>query len=134
MDYLKQLREEAEKRIYQGRSSRLNLTPLERRKLREDKLKERFDFEKGREGGYELIFPVPGESPDAVDKNKKYETFLKKANDLWDEFTTGRKQLVPGVENKQKRNSQSNIVQSEFSFKTNNVYLPGPLVAPPRSR
>lgn len=123
MDYLKQLREEAEKRIYQGRTSRLNLSPFERRKLREDKLKERFDFEKGREGGYELIFPVPGEGAGAAEKNRRYEAFIKKANDLWDEFTTGRK--PGGGEGKQKRNSQSNIGQGEFSFKSNSPYMAG---------
>jgi hypothetical protein len=73
------------------RTSRLNLNNLERRKLKEEKLKERFEFEKGKGGGYELIFPVPGETKEAIEKNKLYESFLKKANDLWDEFTTGRK-------------------------------------------
>ena len=36
---------------------------------------------------YELIFP------DLYDeeRNAHYETFIKKANDIWDEFTTGAK-------------------------------------------
>ncbi len=36
-----------------------------------------------------MIYPVPGE--DGQEKNRKYEGYIKKANDLWDEFTTGRK-------------------------------------------
>ena len=37
-------------------------------------------------GGYELIFPSKDE-----EKNKKYEMFIQKANELWDDFTTGSK-------------------------------------------
>ncbi len=127
MDHIRQMREEAEKRIYQGRTSRLNLSNCERRKLREEKLKERFDFEKGRGGGYELIFPVPGESPEAIEKNKKYEQYLKKANDLWDEFTTGRKHPSEVLKQAsgQKRNSMQMNLQSEFSFRSNNPLLIG---------
>jgi hypothetical protein len=54
-------------------------------------LKERFEYEAGRTGGYELIYPIPGQSPEILEKNKLYESFIQKANDLWDEFTTGRK-------------------------------------------
>ena len=41
----------------------------------------------GSDNRYELIFP----SLIDEDKNKKYEEFLKKANEIWDEFTTGTK-------------------------------------------
>lgn len=44
-------------------------------------------------GGYELIYPVPGDSNETKEKNKTYDNFIQKANDLWDEFTTGRKSL-----------------------------------------
>jgi len=37
-------------------------------------------------GGYELIYPSQNE-----EKNKQYESFIQKANDLWDDFTTGGK-------------------------------------------
>jgi hypothetical protein len=37
-------------------------------------------------GGYELIYPSKNE-----EKNKQYEMFIQKANDLWDDFTTGGK-------------------------------------------
>ena len=76
MEHLKLLREEAEKRIYQGRTNKSNLSNFERRKLKDERLKERYDFERGREGGYELIFPVPEHIPGATEKNKKYESFL----------------------------------------------------------
>lgn len=36
---------------------------------------------------YELIFPDLYDE----DRNAHYETFIKKANDIWDEFTTGAK-------------------------------------------
>ena len=41
----------------------------------------------GSENRYELIFPSLYEE----EKNEKYEVFLKKANEIWDEFTTGTK-------------------------------------------
>jgi hypothetical protein len=93
MEYIKVIREEAERRIYNGRYTKVmtGMTAHERRQLREQKLKERYAFENGRSGGYELIYPVPGKSAEAQAKNKLYDTYLKKANDLWDEFTTGRK-------------------------------------------
>lgn len=37
-------------------------------------------------GGYELIYPCENE-----ERNKDYENFIQKANDLWDDFTTGGK-------------------------------------------
>ena len=57
---------------------------------------ERSAFEKDRAGGYELIYPNE-EDPEV---NKRYELFLQKANELWDDFTTGskhkpQKQVVP---------------------------------------
>jgi hypothetical protein len=76
MEHLRILREEAEKRIYQGRTTKLNLSNQERKRLRDQKLKERADFELGREGGYELIYPVPDTVPGAAEKNRKYEGFI----------------------------------------------------------
>lgn len=55
--------------------------------MRIQKIKDRVEFEKGRTGGYELIFP--NESNE--EEHRKYEGFLSKANELWDEFTTGSK-------------------------------------------
>lgn len=72
------------KRMYSGKIQKLGAE--EREKLRQEKLAERYEFEKTRMGGYELIFPCQDE-----EKNKKYEEFIQKANFLWDEFTTGNK-------------------------------------------
>jgi len=36
--------------------------------------------------GYELIYP-----PAEEEKEEEYEGMLTKANDIWDEFTTGKK-------------------------------------------
>ena len=47
-------------------------------------MKERFDYEKKRKGQFELIYPWPDE-----ERNNLYSEFIVKANDLWDEFTTG---------------------------------------------
>ena len=41
----------------------------------------------GSSNNYELIFPSLFEE----EKNHQYEVFIKKANDIWDEFTTGAK-------------------------------------------
>ena len=38
-----------------------------------------------RKGGWELLFPAADQA-----KNEQYEDMLKAANDLWDEFTTGK--------------------------------------------
>ena len=44
-----------EKRIMTGKTMKIGSEDKE--KLRQEKLKERFEFEKDRMGGYELIFP-----------------------------------------------------------------------------
>ena len=60
--------------------------PEEKERLRKKRLQERFQFESGREGKYERIYP----SVNDEEKNQKYEIFIKKANEIWDEFTTGK--------------------------------------------
>ena len=55
-----------EKRIRTGKTSKMN--PEEREKLRAQRIKERIEFEKTRNGGYELIFPS-----DDSELNKQYE-------------------------------------------------------------
>ncbi len=77
-------REAMERRIRTGKTSKVNVDDKE--KLRQIKLKERYEFEKGREGGYELIYP----NEKNPDMNKQYEHFIVKANELWDDFTTGK--------------------------------------------
>ena len=39
--------------------------------MRQEKLKERYEFEKTRQGGYELIYPSQNE-----ERNKQYENFI----------------------------------------------------------
>lgn len=73
-----------ERRIRTGKTSKINLEDKEKQRL--IKLKERFEFEKGREGGYELIYP----NEKNEEMNKLYEHFIVKANELWDDFTTGK--------------------------------------------
>lgn len=73
-----------EKRILTGKSVKLGGEDKE--KTRQEKLKERCEYEKDRTGNYELIFPCKDE-----ERNKMYEMFIQKANELWDEFTTGGK-------------------------------------------
>ena len=47
-------------RILTGKVQKMD--PEVKAALKEKKLKERFDFEKGRLGGYEMIFPSKNES------------------------------------------------------------------------
>ena len=45
----------------------------------------------GSDNGYEIIFPSMIEE----EKNAQYEIYIKKANDMWDEFTTGKSKKKP---------------------------------------
>mmetsp|Transcript_39798 Transcript_39798/g.60989 ORF Transcript_39798/g.60989 Transcript_39798/m.60989 type:complete len:125 (+) Transcript_39798:1567-1941(+) len=63
-----------------------------RQKLKDQKLDERFQFEmqqmrSGSGNNFEIIFPSLYDE----EQNKKYEVYIKRANDIWDEFTTGAK-------------------------------------------
>ena len=82
-------KEEMEKRIRTGKTSKIN--PEDREKIRAQRIKERYEFEKDRTGGYELIFPS-----DDAEQNKLYESFVIKANELWDDFTTGKGKKAAG--------------------------------------
>ena len=79
----------AAQRMLTGKTDKMD--PEEKRKLREKRLEERFDFERqqlrcGSTNGYELIYPSMFEE----ERNLKYDGILKKANEIWDEFTTGK--------------------------------------------
>ena len=101
-------REAIERRIRTGKTSKVNIEDKE--KLRQARLKERYDFERGRTGGYELIFP--NEKDEEV--NKKYEQFVVKANELWDDFTTGKvkKQPNEGLMSKQGTIKQNGVASA----------------------
>ena len=49
------------------------------------KWRERIAHEEKTHGGWELIYPWPEE-----DRNKVYGEFIVKAQEIWDEFTTGK--------------------------------------------
>ena len=87
---IKLKKEQLQQRILTGKQDKLD--PEAKKQLREERLNQRFEFENyqvrcGSENHYELIFPSLYDE----EKNKEYETFIKKANDIWDEFTTGTK-------------------------------------------
>ena len=82
--FQQQKKAEAEKRIYTGKVTKI--AQDDREKLRKDLLNERQEFEKTRQGGYELIYPSRNEQ-----RNQDYQQFIDRANYLWDEFTTGNK-------------------------------------------
>ena len=67
------------------------MDPETKKRVREERMAERdakelkaLRIEKTNK--YELIFPAFDE-----EKNEHYEMLLKKANEIWDEFTTGAK-------------------------------------------
>jgi hypothetical protein len=55
LEFIKAEKEEMEKRILTGKT--LKLSPEERERLKLEKQKQRYEFEKTRMGGYELIYP-----------------------------------------------------------------------------
>ena len=55
VQHIQTKKEEMEKRIRTGKTQKIG--GEDREKLRQEKLKERFEYEKDRMGGYELIFP-----------------------------------------------------------------------------
>lgn len=71
----------------------------ERESLKEERLEERFLYERiklNTGSGFELIYP-----PKEEEKEEEYEEMIQKANDMWDEFTTGKKK-DPKMEEKKK--------------------------------
>jgi hypothetical protein len=72
-----------QQRIFTGKQHKMDVD--EKEDLKKKKLDERWLYEKDRMGGYELIYPSA--EPKV---QKQYVDMLKKANDLWDVFTTGK--------------------------------------------
>ena len=106
-------------RILTGKQNKFD--PVEKEKQRQVQLEERFEYEKKRKGQYELIYPWPDE-----EKNKKYASFIVKANELWDEFTTGKpkhkmmeeKKKKEMVKASQQTMSKANVNPNTSSKKT----------------
>lgn len=85
-----------------GKINRLG--PQEKAELKGKKLAKRFKHEAKRLGGYEMIYPCANPV-----RNQQYDKMLVKANELWDEFTTGK----PKNKKKDNHPSQSDLTQSK---------------------
>ena len=72
-----------EARILTGKQAKME--PEEKARLRDEKLKKRFAYEEKRRGQWELIYPWPEEA-----QNERYGEFIRRAQEIWDEFTTGK--------------------------------------------
>ena len=84
-EYIKKKTQEDEQRMMTGKTVKLN--PLERSKMKEERIQERIDYERMQlqMNGYEVLYPQIYE-----DKQEEYDKLLKKAYDIWDDFTTGK--------------------------------------------
>ena len=67
----------------------------------------------GSSNNYELIFPNLLDE----EKTKKYESLLKKANDIWDEFTTGAKGKKKTAEQAAEKEKADNQARRLLSMK-----------------
>ena len=72
-----------ESRILTGKQAKMD--PEEKALLKAEMLKIRFAYEEKRKGQWELIYPWPEET-----RNQVYSDFIEKAQEIWDEFTTGK--------------------------------------------
>jgi len=87
---------------------------------------ERSLFERDRTGGYELIYP--SECPEV---NHRYELFIQKANELWDDFTTGSKGHKPQKQLVVKSNTQQLTAKKNTPVFKKAVTVVNPKPAPP---
>lgn len=81
------MKERTKERIWTGKINKISNEDKD--KLRQQKLEERFEFESSRTRGYELIYPSSNS-----DKNQLYNKLIEKSNEIWDDFTTGKRKLV----------------------------------------
>ena len=72
-----------ESRMYTGKQAKLD--PDEKNRLRAEMLQARDEFEMKRKGQWERIYPWPEE-----ERNQVYSDFIKKSNEIYDDFTTGK--------------------------------------------
>ena len=79
------------------------MDPEEKARLRAIKLKERFEWEASRHGQWELIYPWPDEA-----RNEVYGDFIKRAQEIWDEFTTGKSKRVTMEDKRQANHTSTN--------------------------
>lgn len=81
-----------------------------RARKRDELLQKRFAFEMKRKGGWELVHPAPEE-----ERQEEYSTMLKIANEIWDEFTTG-KSKKESMADKRAHNSKLGIMGNKQSL------------------
>lgn len=64
------------------------ISNVEKNQLKAERIEEKINYERAQlqNSGYEMIFPQIYDE----EKHKEYETILKKAQELWDDFTTGK--------------------------------------------
>jgi Tubulin-tyrosine ligase family len=84
MQLIKDLKEKTKDRILTGKINKISSEDKD--KLKQQKLEERFKFESTRTRGYELIYPSANK-----DKNLLYNKLIEKSNEIWDDFTTGKR-------------------------------------------
>ena len=70
-------------RILTGKMTKMD--PEQKARLKERKIREKVAHENKTHGNWELIYPWPEE-----ERNKTYGDFIVKAQEIWDEFTTGK--------------------------------------------
>ena len=88
------IEQKKERQLLRLKIGKTNILKGEQRtNKRNEKLKERFKLESQRMRGYELIFPC-------VDKTKKekYDQYLKKSNEIWDDLYTGKHRRIKYIE------------------------------------
>ena len=71
-------------RILTGKQAKLD--PEEKSRLKAEMLEARFAYEMKRKGQWELIYPWVEDE----ERNQEYSDYIKKAQEIWDEFTTGK--------------------------------------------
>lgn len=61
-----------------------------------------------------MIFPSEN-----AELNEKYEQLLKKANNIWDEFTTGNKANKKKLEKKDTKSSKLTVITKKETIRVN---------------
>jgi hypothetical protein len=87
MQLIKDLKERTKERIWTGKINKISVE--EKEKLKQEKLEARFKFESTRTRGYELIYPSSNK-----EKNLLYNKLIEKSNEIWDDFTTGKRKQI----------------------------------------
>ena len=109
-----------ESRILTGKQAKME--PEEKARVRAEMLRVRFAFEEKRKGQWELIYPWPEES-----RNEVYSGFIEKAQEIWDEFTTGKGKRVSMEDRRSQANSNAQNLNRQGTSKATINNLKGTL-------